>query len=97
MPNAMMEAMAVGLPCVSTTRSGIRDVARDGTDALYVVPGDAAALAARVQWLVQHPQLAAAIGQSAAQRVREFSVARLVSCFEDTLAKSLQTPAVAAA
>lgn len=97
MPNAMMEAMVVGLPCVSTTRSGIRDVARDGLDALYVSPGDAHALASKVEWLVDSPQSAAAMAQSAAHRVREFSVSRLVNCFEDALTKFLRTPVSTAA
>src|SRR4029079_19197030 len=85
MPNAMMEAMAAGLPCVSTTRSGIRDVARDGIEALYFDADDDAALARHLQHLIANPQHASALGRAAAQRIGEFSVARLVECFETAI------------
>lgn len=97
MPNAVMEAMAAALPCVSTKRSGIRDIAREGVDALYFDAGDAPALAAKIRWLTENPARAADIGHSAAARVREFSVARFVNCFENVIAKSLGSPVITAA
>lgn len=82
MPNAMMEAMAAGLPCVSTTRSGIRDVARDGVEALYFEADDNLGLAKHLQHLVSKPEAASALGRAAAQRISQYTVARLVECFE---------------
>lgn len=92
MPNAMMEAMAAGLPCVSTTRSGIRDVARDGIEALYAEPDDDAALAGHLQKLVVDGQYARTLGRAAAVRISEFTVERLVGCFEAAIAPA-GTPA----
>ena len=86
MPNAMMEAMAAGLPCVSTTRSGIRDIARDGVEALYFEVGDSSGLARHLQHLVANPQIASMLGRSAVQRIGQFTVARLVECFEQAIA-----------
>jgi glycosyltransferase involved in cell wall biosynthesis len=85
MPNAMMEAMAEGLPCVSTTSSGIRDIARDGIEALYYEPGDMPLLVEHLQTLVENPGRARTLGAAAAARIREFSVPRFVECFERIL------------
>lgn len=82
MPNAMMEAMAAGLPCVSTRLSGARDVAREGIEADYYDARDARALADRVFALATDPQRATAMGRAAATRIREFDVPRLVGTFE---------------
>jgi glycosyltransferase involved in cell wall biosynthesis len=44
-PNVMVEAMAAGLPVVSTAVSGIPELVRDGENGLLVPPEDPAALA----------------------------------------------------
>ena len=85
MPNAMMEAMAAGLPCVSTTRSGVRDVARDGIEALYYEPGDVTTLVEHLVSLIADTDRAGAMGLAAKSRIREFDVTRFVRCFEDQL------------
>jgi glycosyltransferase involved in cell wall biosynthesis len=85
MPNAMMEAMAYGLPCVSTNRSGAVDIARDGVEALYCDPGAAEELADRVMALVDDPERRARIGRNARERLREFSVSRAAQAFDACL------------
>lgn len=55
-PVAIMEAMAVGLPVVSTLHSGIPEVVRDGITGLLVPERDPEALAAAVGQLVLHPE-----------------------------------------
>jgi glycosyltransferase involved in cell wall biosynthesis len=85
MPNALMEAMAMELPAISTKVSGAMDVARDGVEALYYEAGDAETLAQHVRALAGEPARARALGAAAAARIREFSVPRLVQTFESIL------------
>jgi glycosyltransferase involved in cell wall biosynthesis len=85
MPNAMMEAMAAGLPCVSTTQSGARDVARPGVEALYYEPGDIASLVEHLGSLIADTERARSMGSAAKSRIREFDVPRFVRCFETVL------------
>ena len=53
MPNALMEAMALGLPCVSTDVSGVRDIVNDGVNGYVVPKGDVELLAERIVKLIE--------------------------------------------
>lgn len=67
-----VEAMAVGLPLVSTTGGAIPEVAGpDGVTTLAVAPGDAPALAAALVRLLGDPALRARLGAAARARVVE--------------------------
>ncbi len=69
---AVAEAMAVGLPVVSTPVACVRSVMRPGVDGLAVPPGDSAALAgALVRLLTDSPswQRYATAGQEAVSRL----------------------------
>jgi glycosyltransferase involved in cell wall biosynthesis len=85
MPNAMMEAMAAGLPCVSTTRSGAIDVARDGIEALYYEARDAEQLANHLDTLINNPTRASELGAAAAERIKKFDMPTFVNNFEAIL------------
>jgi glycosyltransferase involved in cell wall biosynthesis len=64
-----VEAMAVGLPLVSTTGGAIPEVAgTDGETTLAVPPGDAPALAAALTRLLGDPRLCARLGAAARER-----------------------------
>jgi glycosyltransferase involved in cell wall biosynthesis len=55
-PNVLVEAMAAGLPVVSTAVSGIPELVTDGCDGLLVPPEDPARLAAAIRALVASPE-----------------------------------------
>jgi len=46
MSNALLEAMACGLPPVATRIGGVEDIVTDGVNGILVKPGDASGLAA---------------------------------------------------
>lgn len=81
MPNAMMEAMACGIPCVSTNMTGALDVARDGKEALYVDAGSVEQLFEKLCYLIDNPEERLRLGNSGRERLKEFSVERMVSLF----------------
>jgi colanic acid/amylovoran biosynthesis glycosyltransferase len=54
-PVAILEALACGLPVVSTRHAGIPEVVHDGTDGLLVDEGDVPGLAASVGDLLANP------------------------------------------
>jgi glycosyltransferase involved in cell wall biosynthesis len=76
-PVALMEAMAVGCPVVSTRVSGIPELVRDGKTGLLVEQRDAAALADAIQRLIDDPALARRLGVAGRRAVlREFTLER---------------------
>jgi len=81
-PAALKEAMACGIPVVASRISGVEEVVRDGVEALLVLPGDAAALAAAVDRFASDPELCLDFGRRGRQRAREFGVDRMVLATE---------------
>lgn len=64
-PIVLMEAMALGVPVVSTRLSGIPELVVDGQTGLLVAPGDAAQLAAAIRRLLDDSRLAASLAAGA--------------------------------
>lgn len=62
-PIALLEAMAAGLPVVTTPVGGIPDLIADGRNGLLVQPGDVAGLAGAVARLLNDPELRRAAGE----------------------------------
>jgi phosphatidylinositol alpha 1,6-mannosyltransferase len=65
----LQEAAASGLPVVAPAAGGPLDLVDDGVTGFLVPPGDSGALAAAVAKLVSDPQLRAAQGHEARQKV----------------------------
>lgn len=58
MPNALLEAMACGVPCIATRVSGSEDIIEHETNGLLVPPLDPAALARALKRLIEDAELA---------------------------------------
>ena len=84
LPLAVMEALASGLPVITTAVAALPEAVTDGETGLVVPPDDAAGLAAAMATLTSDRALAARMGQAARQKaVSSFHAAdnyrRLVS------------------
>lgn len=65
LPLAIIEAMALGIPCISTAINGIPEVVRTGRNGILVPPRDAGALAKAIERLASQPALAKQWGANA--------------------------------
>ncbi|MEB3221769.1 MAG: glycosyltransferase [Candidatus Sericytochromatia bacterium] len=72
LPNALLEALACGLPTVASAMGGIPDVLAEGPlEALLVPPGNAEALAATTCWLLDQPESWLALSELGRERVED--------------------------
>jgi glycosyltransferase involved in cell wall biosynthesis len=69
LPNVLLEAMATGLPVVSTPVSAIPEAVEDGRTGLLVPPDDPPALAAAIERLARDPRLRQHLGTAGREAV----------------------------
>lgn len=86
-PVVLMEAMASRKPTVASLVAGIPELVEDGVTGFLVPPGDAEALAQRINTLAADPALRRRMGQKGRQKViQEFDIttesARIAALFQ---------------
>jgi glycosyltransferase involved in cell wall biosynthesis len=69
LPNAPLEAMSVGIPCILTNVGGCGEIVRDGFNGFLVEPGDYEALSSRLLVLCNSRALLTRMGNRARKRV----------------------------
>lgn len=79
LPNALMEAMAMGVPCIATDCpcGGSRMLIDSGENGILVKNNDAVALTEAMERLLDNPAEAAALGESAKERALEWRQERV--------------------
>jgi Glycosyltransferase len=83
-PMSVMEAMAAGLPVVSTAVGGVPELVREGVTGLLVPSEDAGALAHAMHALVDDPVRRQAMGAAARQHaVAHFDIRHTVRMYEE--------------
>jgi colanic acid/amylovoran biosynthesis glycosyltransferase len=77
-PNALKEAMAMGIPVLSTWHSGIPELVEDGVSGLLVPERDSEALADGLAYLIDQPERWPAMGRAGRDKVdAEFNSEKL--------------------
>jgi glycosyltransferase involved in cell wall biosynthesis len=89
-PNAVLEAMAAGLPIVASGVGGVIEVMRDGDTGLVVPPGDHNQLAHAIGRIMSTPTLARSLGKAARSEVAaRYSFDRMIADFEAVYLRQL--------
>ena len=79
LPTVIMEAMATGLPVVSTNIGGIPEMVIENETGFLVQPGDTSAMANAIETLINDPSLAQRLGQFGYERAEAlFSIEKNV-------------------
>jgi hypothetical protein len=90
-PTVLAEAMAMGIPVISTRVSGIPEVIEDGVDGFLTEPNDADTLAVRLESLLRDDSRADSLAQAGRRRVEaEFDLVRNVGYLRRLFLRSLR-------
>ncbi|MEM6752564.1 MAG: glycosyltransferase family 4 protein [Cyanobacteria bacterium P01_C01_bin.38] len=86
--NVIIEAMACGLPVISTDcPSGPREIINHQVDGILVPTEDVWALASSIERLILDPQEAAKLAETARKTVERFKLQKIVENWEDLIAE----------
>ena len=90
--NSLLEAMAIGLPCVSTdhTPGGARLLITDYENGLLAPIEDASALASAMCEFAENPELAKKCGENARDVVNRFAPERIIDMWESYILKLIK-------
>ena len=84
LPNTLLEAMAMGIPAVSTEVGGVPELLEAGKSGFLAPVGDSTGLAEHVISLLKDPKLRESCGDASRKRVeKHFSFERRVRLMED--------------
>ena len=89
-PNSLIEAMAMKLPVISTTVTGIPEIVDNGINGILIPPNDIDALVSAVEKLFNEPLLRRQFGENARRKVEEKfdinkNINRYIHLFENNL------------
>jgi glycosyltransferase involved in cell wall biosynthesis len=91
MPNALMEAMALGRPVLATAVDGTVELVEDGRSGLLVPPADPRALAEGIRRLLDRPERARSMAGAAGERIRShFTFAAMIDGLEEYFRELLE-------
>lgn len=84
MPNALLEAMSVGLPCIATRVSGSEDIVENGVNGLLVEPEQPEELAQALQRIIGDADFAQELAKQARVSIlRDYQLSRIIEkCVE---------------
>lgn len=80
MTTAALQALATGMPVIATRHSGFPDLVQDGESGFLVAEGDYEALAEKILYMIDHPELWPSFGRAGRRHIEEkFNSATLIN------------------
>lgn len=79
LPNALIEAMMLGIPCVTTDYPGAEEVMEDGITGMIVPRGNAEALAGKLISLARDGQLGKTLGENARADAEKYRTEQVIA------------------
>ncbi|PWX16158.1 hypothetical protein CYK66_10205 [Clostridium perfringens] len=92
LPNALIEAMALGIPCISTDckPGGAREIINDNEDGLIVKINDAEALSYAIKYVLENSDFADKLSKNALKNISRFDSKVIYNNWSDYMKKLLE-------
>ena len=82
-PNALIEAMGIGMPCIASDVGGIRDLIETDKNGIRVPDQDSSALASALERILTEPEFASELGKNARTTIEQkFNTAESIQRLE---------------
>lgn len=89
MPMTLIEAMATGLPIITTPVGGIVDMLKDGSEAIFTGT-DSESIADSISMLVNNAELRQSLGQAALGRAKQFSAKAMAEKYTELYGRNMR-------
>jgi glycosyltransferase involved in cell wall biosynthesis len=90
-PGVIIEAMLRGKPVICSRIGGLPEIVDEGVTGLLFTPGDPADLAAKIEWLWNHPEVCVAMGRAGREKaLREYSPVRYYELLMSVYGRALE-------
>ncbi len=70
-PNALIEAMGIGMPCIASNVGGIKDLIENEKNGISIPSQDSVALEAAIHRMLTEPEFARELGKNARKTIRQ--------------------------
>ena len=91
MPNALCEAMALGLPVISTDcPTGPREVIDPDENGFLIPVDDVAAMATSIDKLIKDENLREKFGKAAQEKMKDYAIDKIAAMWEETFEQVIQ-------
>lgn len=71
MTTAALQALATGMPVIATRHSGFPELVQDGKSGFLVAEGDYKALAEKILYMLEHPEIWSDFGHAGRKHIEQ--------------------------
>ncbi len=83
--NALLEAMMIGIPCISTNCAGSNELIADNVNGLLIPVGGLDELVCAMRTMLENPALSAKLAKQGKNDVQKFGVSKIIGRWENVI------------